>query len=322
MLVTRKGTLLVYCEARRASDDWALMDILMQRSEDRAKSFSPPCILARGTEAHPTVNNPVMVQDGSGRIHLLYCEDYAVGGGRALRRYSDDDGITWSEPVDVTAYTRPDFRNAWAFGPGHGIVTGDGTLVIPVWMVPKPYGAPLHAHGPSVVSTFYSRDNGETWAVGDILEATSEIVSPSETAAALTSDGRVYLNMRFVGNCRAKAYSQNGYTHWSQYAPDKSLPDPGCFGSVVAYHDGVHPYTLIFANCASATERDRVTLRISTDNGRTFPVSRLLDGERGGYVEVAADPHAGLIYALYEDNWGQTDHLAVLNYEWLLRENG
>ena len=84
MLVTKRGTLIVYCEARRTASDWATMDILMQRSEDQGKSFGEPFKLAKGNAEHKTVNNPVMVQDKNGRIHFLYCEDYTVNGGRAL----------------------------------------------------------------------------------------------------------------------------------------------------------------------------------------------------------------------------------------------
>ena len=317
MIVTNKGTLIVYNEARQAGDDWALMDILMQRSEDCGKTFSEPMILARGNDEHRTVNNPVMMQDKNGRIHFLYCEDYTVNGGRALRRYSDDDGITWSEPIDVTEFTNPEFHNAWAFGPGHGIATKDGTLVVPVWMVPKYHEVPIHSHDPSVISTFYSKDNGETWAVGDILDTNSRILSPNETVAALTSDGGVYLNIRFKGYCRAKAYSENGYSAWRDYAPDYSLPDPQCFGSVAVYDDGEYPYTLIFANCAVKSGRHHVTVRASTDDGKTYPVSKLIDAERGGYVEVAVDSKAKLIYVLYENKFGETDHLATFNYEWL-----
>ena len=320
MIVTNRGTLIAYNEARRADDDWALMDILMQRSEDCGKTFSEPMALACGNDKYHTVNNPVMMQDKSGRIHLLYCEDYTVNGGRALRRYSDDDGLTWSEPVDITPYTNPDYHNVFAFGPGHGIVTKDGTLIVPVWMVPKFHQAPERSHTPSVISTFYSKDNGESWALGELLGTNAEIICPNETSAALTSDGGVHLNIRFHGFCRAKAYSQNGYSNWQDYAPDYHLPDPGCFGSVVAYNDGKNPYTLVFANCADKNDRTHVTVWASFDNGKTYPISKLIDAERGGYVEVAVDNKAGFIYVIYEDKWGLVNHLAIFDYDWLTRE--
>lgn len=321
MLVTNKGTLLVYCEARRAVSDWALMDIIMQRSQDCGKTFSQPFLLAKGTQNHSTVNNPVMMQDNNGRIHFLYCEDYTINGGRALRRYSDDDGVTWSDPIDVTPFTNPNYHNVWAFGPGHGIVTGDGTLIVPAWFVPKHCNAPIEAHAPSVLTTFYSKDNGETWAVGDILESTSSIIYPNETVGALTSDGKVYLNIRFSGLCRAKAYSENGYSNWTEYEPDYKLLDPCCFGSVAVYNDKENPYTIIFGNCDSNTGRNHVTVKASVDNGYTFPISKLIDAERGGYVEVATDSKAKLIYLLYEEKAGENDYLVTFNYEWLLSEN-
>ena len=317
MLVTDKGTLLVYCEARREASDWALMDILMQRSEDHGQTFSPKVVMAAGTEEHKTVNNPVMMQDKNGRIHFLYCEDYATKGGRVLRRYSDDDGLTWSAPIDITEFTMPYFRNAFALGPGHGITMLDGTLLVPIWMVPKYYHEHINSHIPSVLSTIYSKDCGETWAIGEILDTYKEVISPNETVAALTSDGRVYMNIRHMGHNRVKAYSCSGYSNWTHYVPDYKLPDAKCFGSVSAYDDGVHPYSIVFANCACQTARKEVTVRISNDDGQTYPISRIIDADRGGYVETAVDNKEGIIYVLYENEKGITDHFVAFNYEWV-----
>lgn len=317
MLVTDRGTLIVYCEARRDASDWALMDILMQRSEDHGLTFSSKTVMASGTKNHPTVNNPVMMQDHNGRIHFLYCEDYTVNGGRVLRRFSDDDGITWSEPIDITRFAMPDHHNAYALGPGHGITLNDGTLLVPIWMVPKHFEEPLTRHSPSVISTFYSQDCGETWAVGEILNITTEVICPNETAAAVTSKGDVYLNIRHQAAHRAKAYSATGFSNWMQYGPDHKLWDPQCFGSIAAYDDGIHPYSIVFANCNSKTDRNNVTVRLSTDDGKTYPYSRLIDADRGGYVEVAVDNKNGMIFVLYEDQYGITDHLVVCNYAWI-----
>ena len=317
IIVTSEGTLLIYCEARRSLSDWAMMDILLQRSVDGGKSFSDPYLLAVGTDHHPTVNNPVMVEDRNGRIHFLYCEDYTVSGGRVLHRCSDDDGITWSAPEDISRFTLPDRHNAFALGPGHGIISPDGTILIPVWMVPKYFLAPERSHSPSVISVLYSRDNGTTWAIGDILESAPDVITPNETVAAVTSDNRVYLNIRHLGFCRAKAYSENGYSDWRQYGPDYGLPDPRCFGSVASYNDGEHPYSILFVNCNSKTERKNVTVRMSEDDGSTYKYSRVIDIDRGGYSDIAVDCGKGLIYVLYENKGGETDHLAVFNYEWI-----
>ena len=226
IIVTGKGTLLIYCEARREASDWAMMDILLCRSENMGKNFSAPIPLAKGTEEHKTVNNPVMVEDSRGRIHFLYCEDYTINEGRILHRYSDDDGITWSKPVDITDSAMPEYHNAFALGPGHGIRSADGTLIIPIWMVPKAEGAALSSHSPSVVSTLYSKDNGETVALGELISDTDGVKNPNETVAAVTSNDKIYLNMRIQGRTRAVAYSDNGYSGWGDYHADENLPDP------------------------------------------------------------------------------------------------
>ena len=317
IFVTEKGTVIIYNEARYEPGDWSLMNVFCQRSTDGGKSFGEPIYLAYGTEEHKTVNNPVMMQDQNGRIHFLHCEDYGTNGGRILRRYSDDDGLTWSDPIDITRFTRPEFRNCMAFGPGHGIRTLDGTILVPMWMIPKFYEAPIRGHGPSVLATFYSRDNGETWAIGDILGSNFELQSPNETVATLLSDGRIYLNARCNNYWRAKAISLNGFSDWMEYSSEKGLIDPHCFGSVASYNRPDAPYTILFANCESKTKRQNVVVKGSTDDGKTWPLRRVIDAERGGYVEINVDNQSGNIYVLYENNAGETDHLAVFDYEWL-----
>ena len=193
MLVTSRGTLLAYREARQTMSDWARMDILLSRSEDFGETFQPDAVLAEGTETHPTVNNPVMAEDQTGRIHFLYCEDYGVEGGRVLHRTSDDDGVTWSAPEDISAATAPEYRNVFAFGPGHGICLKNGTLLFPVWLVPKSAGNRPKAHGPSEITTLYSTDNGASWHLGDLLRHSADTPSPNETTAAERADGSVYL---------------------------------------------------------------------------------------------------------------------------------
>lgn len=313
MLVTDRGTLILYNEARRTTSDWAMMDIFCQRSVDFGASFEPPIYLANGTQTHPTVNNPVMMQDAGGRIHFLYCEDYGICGGRILRRFSDDDGVHWSEPIDLTEVTLPETRNAFALGPGHGICLENGTLLVPIWMVPKRYHAPLRAHFPSEIATLYSTDRGEHWQLGDILTSNRDIFSPNETVAAELSDGRVYLSIRHRAHQRVKAVSADGYSHWQDYAPDYALTDPMCFGSVAAYRSPDVPHALLFANCESQTARDHVTIKASVDDGKTFPYRLLLDEHDGGYVEIAVDAARDIIYVLYEHRYGESLQLATMS---------
>ena len=93
IIITSRGTLIIYNEARESKSDWAMMNIFCRRSTDGGKTFSAPIYLARGSVEHPTVNNPVMAEDKNSVIHFLYCEDYGTRGGKVLHRTSEDDGI-------------------------------------------------------------------------------------------------------------------------------------------------------------------------------------------------------------------------------------
>ena len=314
MLVTDNGVLLTVCEARKEQSDWSMMDILLRRSTDGGKTFEDPIPLARGTETHPTVNNPVLMQDRRGRIHLLYCEDYAVMGGRVLHRISEDDGLTWSDCRDITASTVPTMRNAYAHGPGHGIRTRSGELVVPFWRVPKRYDSPVRSHGPSEIGTLWSADDGETWHTGAVLRSSDGLMSPNETEIAELEDGRIYLNTRLGAGLtyRGRAWSPDGHSAWERFEPDYALHDPQCFGAAAAGRMPDGTAWLFFANCESKAGRKNVTVKGSRDGGETWQLRRVIDAARGGYVELAFDRTRSSLYVLYEEAAGAALHLVTL----------
>lgn len=314
MLVTDSGVLLTVCEARKEQSDWSMMDILLRRSTDGGKTFEDPIPLARGTERHPTVNNPVLMQDRRGRIHLLYCEDYAVMGGRVLHRISEDDGLTWGDCRDITASTMPTMRNAYAHGPGHGIRTRSGEMVVPFWRVPKRYDSPVRSHGPSEIGTLWSADDGETWHTGAVLRSSDGLMSPNETEIAELEDGRIYLNTRLGAGLtyRGRAWSPDGHSAWERFEPDYALHDPQCFGAAAAGRMPDGTAWLFFANCESKAERKNVTVKGSRDGGETWQLRRVIDAARGGYVELAFDRTRSSLYVLYEEAAGAALHLVTL----------
>lgn len=308
MVVTSRGTILLYCEARTTQSDWARMDILLYRSEDGGESFDGPIVIARGTDAYRTVNNPVCIVDGD-TLHFLYCRDYSIHGGDVWYRCSKDDGRTWSEPIDIMDSTMPAYHNAFALGPGHGICTADGTLLTPVWMVPKENGMPPESHSPAVVSTLFSHDHGKSWHTGEILPATDTVPDPNESMAAVLPDGRIYMNVRTTGaGFRARTWSQTGTDGWTALTLDKALPDPTCMGSVVRYcYGGIDG--ILAVNCASQRERANLTCRFSEDGGLTWCRTYTIDPGDAGYADAAVLPD-GTICVLYEKRFGEEMYLA------------
>lgn len=311
IVVTGRGTVITYYEARKTSSDWALMDILLYRSDDGGETFSAPIVMANGTADYPTVNNPVCIVGSDGILHFLYCRNYSVGGGDVFYRRSEDDGITWSEPRNIMDSTRPELHNVFACGPGHGIAVGD-LLLTPVWLVQKKAGEDLMSHHPGTVSTLYSRDNGRTWQLGALIEATEVCRDPNETQAAVLSDGRIYLNVRLSGvGYRAYTVSETGFDGWSPLKTDPALPDPTCFGSTAsAVVNGRH--VLAVVNCASQTARENLVCRISFDDGRTWEKSLTVEPGDAGYADIALTED-GTVYVLYEQSGGVRDRLAVFS---------
>jgi sialidase-1 len=344
IVVTPRGTLLAYCEARKYTGlDWDTIDILLRRSTDGGRTWeeprqvsavpgnvakNPAAIAARvGKEGDVTCNNPVAIVDRqTGAVHFLYCVEYA----RCYYLRSDDDGMTFTRPVDITAAFdgfRPDY--AWkvlATGPGHGIQLRNGRLLVPVWLS---LGTGSNGHRPSCVSVIYSDDHGRTWQHGEIVCADPDPANPSETAAVQRHDGSVLLNLRHESKPRFRLVSESadGATHWSKPRPDEQLPEPVCMASIVRFTEQPADARnrILFANPHNpdGTQRRNLTVKLSYDEGRTWPVARSLEPGTSGYCDLAVGPD-GTAYCLYERGMAGRDHyhtrfltLARFNLEWL-----
>ncbi len=307
------GTVVAYCEKRQGASDWADICIACRVSKDRGASWSREMILA-GDSDTGTYNNPIMIADQQGTLHCLYCKEYGLEekDGGVYHIMSSDGGLTWSAPENISECTLPSYRNAFALGPGHGICLDDGTLLVGVWMVPKEYGAELESHAPSVISTLYSKDGGENWELGEILEGTEAIKSPSEAALVQLADGKVLLNVRNVGEekYRAVAVSPDGISGWSRLALDEDLPDPTCMAGMARYDDS----TILFVNAANQSARNDMTVRMSRDDGASWNTGKVLISSDGGYADINVGNKfpRKMIYVLAEEHDANGKFMLVL----------
>jgi len=341
IVVTNKGTVLAYCEARKNdSKDWGEIEVHLRRSTDGGKTWLPAQHIAHQgdrIQGNPhknddigareqTVNNPVaIVNRETGAIEFLYCVNYA----RCFSMRSTDDGVTWSAPVEITASFEP-FRKKYdwkviATGPGHGIQLKNGRLVVPIWLA---YGG-IGDHGPAACGTIFSDDHGKTWKAGDIaIPNEGNFGSPNESILATLSDGRVMMVSRSNSNPNRKLVttSADGATGWSQPVFHDALWEPRCMASLVAHPSGVllfsNPHTLPLDEAgnpvpAGKGKRRNLSIKLSRDDGKTWPVNKTLAFGKAAYSDLAVLPD-GTVLCLFER--GESIDCARFNLEWLQQQ--
>ena len=339
LVVTPKGTVLAYCEARKNnSSDWGEIEVHLRRSSDGGRTWEPSLHIAHkaermegnptkkeGGEREQTVNNPVAIVDRStGAIEFLYCVNYE----RCFAMRSTDDGRTWSAPRDITSSFEP-FRSKYdwkviATGPGHGIQLRSGRLVVPIWLA---YGK-KGAHAPSATGTIYSDDDGNTWKAGEIaVPNEGEFKNPNETMIAELSDSRVLLVNRNTAtrNRKILVTSSDGATGWSAPVFHEELWEPICMASVVSHPSA--PGTLVFSNPhtlplgaagnpkpGGGGKRQNLTIKLSRDDGKTWPTSRVLEEGASAYSDLAV-LEDGTVLCFFEA--GSGIDCARFNLEWV-----
>jgi len=355
VVVTAKGTVLAWCEARQnpsGVSDWDDIRILLRRSTDEGRTWSAPKSIAsvegvkeknplalRMKNVDPkavTYNNPVLIAGGEGTVHMLFCLEYM----RCFYQRSTDDGQTFGAPVEITS-AFDGFRKGYdwkvlATGPGHSIQLRSGRLVVPVWLSTGEGG---NAHRPSVTSTIYSDDAGRTWKAGEIaVPCTEEWINPNETAAVELSDGRVMLNVRSESKAhrRLVTTSGDGAGGWSEPRFDGSLLEPICMAGLVRYDFGGRSLVL-FSNPHNLSKekgreeagknRDRKNLNIkaSQDEARSWAFDKTLEAGPAMYSDLAVTKGGTILcfYGRSGDNTGVAAFaggrltLARFNLEWL-----
>jgi sialidase-1 len=335
VLVTKAGTVLAFAEGRERPTDQAENDIVFKRSTDGGKTWTALKVIHEDG-AH-SLNNPTVVQDeASGRIFLMYqripahlkehSKETATGLDgpdiyRNLLVTSDDDGQTWSKPVDVTATTkRPQRATTVASGPGIGIQLSRGAhkgrIIIPF------------NEGPFWLwqnFAVYSDDGGKSWKYGEDVP-NALVPDPkhgqrsqiNEVQVVEMNDGSVRLNSRqFYGaKVRRTSVSTDGGQTWSPVAELPDLRDPSCMAGTIRYSfdDAVGKGRLIHTG-PDSLKRDHGTVYLSTDDGATWPVkrelyagsfaysvpTRLADGQVGCLFE--ADNYGRIVFARFSVDW-------------------
>jgi sialidase-1 len=158
----------------------------------------------------------------------------------------------------------------------------------------------------------YSDDHGKTW---DWSKAIGPKMNECQIVELAEPKGTLMLNMRnYLGvNRRAHSLSYDGGLTWSAPEVDPQLDDPVCQASILrcSWPSTKDPGRILFANPAS-TNRRNLTVRVSYDDGKSWPVSKSLDAGLSAYSCLAILPDKS-IGCLYERGFGTPYEKIILS---------
>lgn len=325
LVTTNSGALIAAYDVRYKSsaDLQGDIDVGMKRSTDGGKTWSElQLIMDMGqydglSEEQNGIGDPcLLVDENTGRIFCFAVwahghprSDYGTalawaGTGfsyldtpQFMMVYSDDDGLTWSAPINITEQIKlPDWKMTFQ-GPGRGITMKDGTLVVPIQH--QEGTATRHGYTALYAGIMYSTDHGYTWHTHNYAYPVT-----SESAVAEIEPGMLLLTMRDEMDTRVRrnyVTSDLGRT-WQKHVSDGQLIEPTCEASLLhvdAADNVLGKDLLLFSNPHNnTTSRVMMTIQISEDKGATWPHSLLLESGGAQYscLTMIDDATVGIIY--------------------------
>jgi len=340
------GVVLAFAEARTDWHDSGTIDLVIRRSEDDGVTWSPVRTLINGRMLklpyECTVGNPAPLWDAvKQRVVLLLCSNHGDDNEwmiharqsndtrRVWTVHSDDFGVSWSKPREITSAVKLSQWTWYATGPGLGLQLRSGRLMVPcnhaldVEERHHPFVQQLN-RSRMVAHVIFSDDHGETWQLGG-----NAADHTNETTLAQLADGQLMLNSRdWSGRfLRVVQTSSDEGKTWEPKRLDKVLTEPqpwGCQGSILALPapdpnpggaegsgtDGEGgsgksrskatppSTTLFFCNPADPRQRERLTLRRSEDCGRTWGAAFVVEAGPSAYsaLGLLSNRRLGLLY--------------------------
>ena len=305
---SKTGTLLAFAEARKNScSDTGDIDIVLKRSEDGGRTWSNLIII--WDDGENVCGNPAPVVDQeTGRIILVSCwnlgEDHekdiidqtSKDSRRIFVLYSDDDGKKWSAPKDITSSVKHSDWTWYATGPCHGIQIQNKKYKGRIVVAANHMVAGTKSYHSQLI---YSDDKGDTWKLGGVVSEHGG----NESSVVELGNGELMLNMRNYNReeskTRSYAISKDGGETISKMHYLPGLIEPICQGSTINFmRSGKISNYILFSNPASTENREKMTIKLSEDNGQTWPHTYLVYPGPSAYSDLVnlSDGNIGLLY--------------------------
>src|ERR1043166_8189485 len=308
------GSLIAFAEARKynAADPGfgkQDIDLVYKRSTNNGAAWSPMTVLEDPGELWSAANPATVVDRTNGRLWVFYLRSRpGTADLQTQARWSDDNGRTWSEPLDLTAVGRDLNDKSWRAsvpGPGGAIQTRKGRLLVPMWKAP--------------FATFaiFSDDHGRTWKRGEFVPGTQ---GGDECQVVELSDGRVLMDIRQEsGGSRWLAESSDGGQTWGEPRPGLTVTPVMCAIERFTPPDAGGDRNRLLWTGPKGPERRRLVIRWSDNEGKTFPNERQISDGYAAYSDltILQDKTVGVLWERGVERGYQFITFTRLNQDWL-----
>ncbi len=300
---TADGTLLAFAEGRRDNlhdPGGGHINLVYKLSRDGGKSWSSLRYVDRSHEGWAASNPTAVVDQRTGRVFVFFnrwrpgkgASNSRVGtrDNEAYFRYSDDNGLSWSDPIDITTVARDvaHWHNV-VFGPGSGIQASSGRLIVPAYGQ-RPRSHPIWRAAFALISD----DGGKSWQRGEWLA-----VNCNENQMVELDNGHILVDARQEGGTphRWLAESPDGGIHWQDPRPGLTVT-PVCTGLLRYPTPKGAGSWYVWSGPRGPGRRDLI-LRVSTDQCRSFRGELLVGRGPAAYSNLVLLEH-GAVGVLWE----------------------
>ncbi len=318
LLTTKSGILLAVCDARvdRPGDVPNNIDQVLRRSTDGGNSWTPLLTILDFVNQEGGADPQLLQDQITNRIFLFYTycpgrNEVKFGPNRNRRHlslqyiYSDDDGENWSIPLVVEyGLKKHGWHSMWP-GPGKGLQLATGKLIVPITV----------ADTNRMYSYFlFSNDHGDTWNISSLIGQ-----DINEPTIIEREDGSLLVNARNKTGKRAITYSDDQGKSWSNIRFHHQLVEPSCQGSMIRLDES---NILLFSNPSHPNSRKNLTIKVSMDGGRSWPLRKLIHAGPSGYscLTILPDGNVGLLYENGDKSPYEKISFVKIPLQWLLHE--
>ena len=326
------GSLVAFAEGRveNCGDGGGVIRVVARRSTDNGRSWGSLMVIGENVDVagvEHVAQSPTALVDlidpanPQGNLFLFFnrvrlerngLQAQRVGERSVWLAQSADHGLNWSEPVEITEQVmrqgEPDNWREQVSAVGHAIQLRGGIEAAEVTNGRLFVMAQSHIDGATRNYAFWSDDHGQTWQIGG--------VNPhpwlDEVMAVERADGGIIVNSRNYDENRVRVgyravthadFDADGNIYFDEAYTDTNLQSPTVQASIQRYSwpdeaalGGQN--RILFSIPDHARLRTNMTVRLSYDEGDTWPIAKVIDPGPAAYSDLVVDEEGdiGLIY--------------------------